>query len=173
MPDFQDTMKILNSIDEADPLWGMYTRIITKKDINALLNGKILYTDVNNMEYALTLYYKEKEEKKSDEAYICNNYNNNVDVDYKSCGRLIDADALKEIIDMECAEEKVTSPFAFFFKVYIDKAPTVEVGRPHGEWLVLKNGNRECSLCHHEKQDGWHNFCGYCGAEMAEGGDDE
>ena len=42
----------------------------------------------------------------------------------------------------------------------------VVVGRPHGEWIVLENGNVECSICHREKQDGWDNFCGYCGADM-------
>ena len=38
--------------------------------------------------------------------------------------------------------------------------------RPQGEWVIRENGNKECSLCGHERQDGWDYFCGYCGAEM-------
>lgn len=44
--------------------------------------------------------------------------------------------------------------------------------RPSGEWVIRENGNKECSLCGHERQDGWDYFCGYCGARM-KGGDDE
>lgn len=35
-----------------------------------------------------------------------------------------------------------------------------------GEWIIRENGNKECSLCGHERQDGWDYFCGYCGARM-------
>ena len=35
-----------------------------------------------------------------------------------------------------------------------------------GEWVIRENGNKECSLCGHERQDGWDYFCGYCGARM-------
>jgi len=38
--------------------------------------------------------------------------------------------------------------------------------RPKGEWIIRENGNKECSLCGHERQDGWDYFCGYCGAKM-------
>lgn len=38
--------------------------------------------------------------------------------------------------------------------------------RPSGEWIIRENGNKECSLCGHERQDGWDYFCGYCGAKM-------
>lgn len=41
-----------------------------------------------------------------------------------------------------------------------------------GEWIIRENGNKECSLCGHERQDGWDYFCGYCGAKM-KGGDSE
>lgn len=34
-----------------------------------------------------------------------------------------------------------------------------------GEW-IYGNGNGECSVCGQEKQDGWDNYCGYCGAKM-------
>ena len=36
----------------------------------------------------------------------------------------------------------------------------------HGEWVIRENGNKECSVCGHERQDGWDYFCGYCGARM-------
>ena len=39
----------------------------------------------------------------------------------------------------------------------------------HGEWVIRENGNKECSLCGHERQDGWDYFCGYCGARMKGG----
>ena len=39
----------------------------------------------------------------------------------------------------------------------------------HGEWIIRENGNKECSLCGHERQDGWDYFCGYCGAKMKGG----
>ena len=39
----------------------------------------------------------------------------------------------------------------------------------HGEWIIRENGNKECSLCGHERQDGWDYFCGYCGARMKGG----
>lgn len=43
-----------------------------------------------------------------------------------------------------------------------------------GEWVICENGNKECSLCGHERQDGWDYFCGYCGARMLrEDGDAE
>lgn len=34
-----------------------------------------------------------------------------------------------------------------------------------GEW-IYGNGNGECSICGREKQYGWDNYCGYCGAKM-------
>ena len=43
-------------------------------------------------------------------------------------------------------------------------ADVVEVR--HGEWVVKANGNNECSICGREKQNGWVNFCGFCGAKM-------
>lgn len=53
-------------------------------------------------------------------------------------------------------------------KRLIEKAPSSD--RPSGEWIIRENGNKECSLCGHERQDGWDYFCGYCGAKMGSGG---
>ena len=40
--------------------------------------------------------------------------------------------------------------------------------RPTGKW-IYGNGNGECSVCHHERQYGWDNYCGNCGAKMRGG----
>lgn len=48
----------------------------------------------------------------------------------------------------------------------IADAPSVVPSRAEGEWIVKANGNNECSICGREKQDGWINFCGFCGAKM-------
>lgn len=34
-----------------------------------------------------------------------------------------------------------------------------------GEW-IYGNGHGECSVCKHERQYGWDNYCGNCGAKM-------
>ena len=41
--------------------------------------------------------------------------------------RLIDADALKLYIDKEVEEDKVLDGWAFFFKVYLDNAPSIDI----------------------------------------------
>lgn len=43
--------------------------------------------------------------------------------------RLIDADALKLYIDKEVEEDKVLDGWAFFFKVYLDNAPSIDIVR--------------------------------------------
>ena len=43
---------------------------------------------------------------------------------------------------------------------------TTEQSSEVGEWIVKANGNNECSVCGREKQNGWVNFCGFCGAKM-------
>lgn len=40
---------------ELDPLYGMDTYNITEKDIEALKNGKVLYSTVNDDEYAIVI----------------------------------------------------------------------------------------------------------------------
>ena len=37
--------------------------------------------------------------------------------------------------------------------------------QPKGKWKY-GNGNGECPFCGREKQRGWDNYCGYCGAKM-------
>lgn len=49
---------IIDNEDQADPLYGMETKTITIEDIEALKNGKLLYTDIAG-EYALIIRMEE------------------------------------------------------------------------------------------------------------------
>lgn len=51
-------------------------------------------------------------------------------------------------------------------RAVINDAPSVIPKPKEGEWIVKANGNNECSICGREKQEGWINFCGFCGARM-------
>ena len=63
-------------------------------------------------------------------------------------------------------------PFNEWLQGFLKKeCPPVEPKRPKGEWKY-GNGNGECPFCGHERQDGWDNFCGFCGADMR-GNNDE
>ena len=55
-------------------------------------------------------------------------------------------------------------------------ADVVEVR--HGRWKLYENGDGTCSECgtyqkHIWDLDHWQNFCGHCGADMRDGGQDE
>lgn len=98
--------------------------------------------------------------------------------------RPIDADALKLYIDKEVEEDKVLDGWAFFFKTYLDNAPTINTDRLKGEWIDEANkydasfGIHDyiCSNCNHYADDhiGGHmwytmykpNYCPNCGAKM-------
>ena len=88
--------------------------------------------------------------------------------------RLIDADALKLYIDKEVEEGKILDGWAFFFKVYLDDAPTINIDRPQGEWIMHVDdlfpceSTQECSICHVEQLINGNddNFCPNCGADM-------
>ena len=47
----------------------------------------------------------------------------------------------------------------------VESLPPLEPKRPKGEWKYGK-GNGECPFCGRERQRGWDNYCGYCGARM-------
>lgn len=38
--------------------------------------------------------------------------------------------------------------------------------RPQGEWITDNWGMFHCNYCMREKQQLFHNFCSYCGADM-------
>lgn len=59
---------------------------------------------------------------------------------------------------------KRIEPISLDCKGIINELPSAD--RPSGEWIIRENGNKECSLCGRERQDGWDYFCGYCGARM-------
>lgn len=98
--------------------------------------------------------------------------------------RPIDADALKLYIDKEVEEDKVLDDWAFFFKAYLDCAPTIDIDRLQGEWIEEYCGNGwndywdyTCSNCgkKYERANAVLykvNFCPNCGARM-KGADDE
>lgn len=59
---------------------------------------------------------------------------------------------------------------------FLPAADVVEVR--HGRWELHDNGDGTCSRCgvrqkHIWDMDGWQNFCGHCGADMRNGGQDE
>lgn len=85
-------------------------------------------------------------------------------------------DVLKARIDEDVREDKVLDGWAFFFKAYLDSAPTIEL--KCGEWIHHKSFDmghknyepcRECSCCHI-----WYqydnipklNYCPNCGCLM-------
>ena len=89
---------------------------------------------------------------------------------------LIDIDPLKEQIDEEVKEGKVLDGWAFFFKAYLDDAPTIDANRLKGEWIMHIDdlfpceSTQECSICHAEQLINGNddNFCPNCGADMRE-----
>lgn len=50
---------ILDNKEEADPHYGMECKLLTIKDLQALIHGKLLYTDINEEEYALIIKMEE------------------------------------------------------------------------------------------------------------------
>lgn len=76
-------------------------------------------------------------------------------------------DTLKARIDEDVREDKVLDGWAFFFRVYLDSAPTIEL--KHGEWMNKhENGHGEwvgtCNQCNNIARVS--NFCPNCGAIM-------
>ena len=85
-------------------------------------------------------------------------------------------DALKARIDKDVRKDKVLDGWAFFFKVYLDSVPTIELKQ--GEWIGEADGyyNGEfiydtwyCSNCDYviedEESPSW-NYCPNCGCLM-------
>lgn len=99
--------------------------------------------------------------------------------------RPIDADALKLYIDKEVEKGKVLDGWAFFFKVYLDNAPVIDIDRPQGEWVMVEHPYYEtrfkCSNCgesvpwdyeHSIDLVDKYRTCPFCDARM-KGADDE
>lgn len=83
-------------------------------------------------------------------------------------------DALKARIDEDVKEDRVLDGWAFFFKVYLDSAPTIE--RNNAQWIRTRtwyhDGELYCSACGYAPYDerDCGRICGNCGAIMI--GDD-
>lgn len=82
----------------------------------------------------------------------------------------------KEVMDAPPVEPKRPKTTE---TMMVDGEPTeidplsYEVGYTHGQFSELPkgewkygNGNGECPFCGRERQYGWDNFCGFCGADM-------
>lgn len=50
--------RIVNKDEEVNPCYGLETFTMSASDLNALLNGKKLYTTINAGEYAIEIYYR-------------------------------------------------------------------------------------------------------------------
>lgn len=92
--------------------------------------------------------------------------------------RPIDADALKEKIEIDNFDSPMMNPVMTMTKVleYIDEAPTIEPDRPHGEWIVdkifgtVKCPKCSCEIVPNDMLNGEANFCPNCGADMRKEG---
>ena len=97
--------------------------------------------------------------------------------------RLIDADALKEDIEQQCALLRLTKDndelnqismvLESGFVAHIDKMPTIEE-RKKGKWINKDGGLATCSACG-DRWGVWSvmNYCPNCGADMRKEIDDE
>ena len=52
------------------------------------------------------------------------------------------------------------------FREALDRAIRSLGDRPQGEWVTDNWGMFHCNYCMREKQQLFHNFCSYCGADM-------
>lgn len=80
--------------------------------------------------------------------------------------RLIDADKLFEKVGKIKPRNKEHYKSIGEFMNMITNSETIDT-MPKGEWKY-GNGNGECPFCGRERQLGWDNYCGYCGARMRE-----
>lgn len=97
-------------------------------------------------------------------------------------GRLIDADALKELLQAwKCvAQERgaeINNMFASAIIAQVDAMPTIEPQRKTGKWIEQDDGwdgvYYECSCCKEAftlidgtPSDNLYNYCPNCGADM-------
>ena len=90
--------------------------------------------------------------------------------------RLIDADALINRLDVVDYGMKLPKAVVGLMKALLEDAPTIDIDRPQGEWIIEidVNGNTygRCSICGMRQYAGQLNYCPNCGAQM-KGADDE
>lgn len=92
--------------------------------------------------------------------------------------RLIDANAIKYRMHMECYGHGLLMEEKFVTKEQIDKMPTVDaVEVVHGRWILADDGDGNvCSVCEMDfcniiYETGNWNYCPNCGAKVDGGGD--
>ena len=76
----------------------------------------------------------------------------------------INVDALKARIDQEVKEDKVLSGWAFFFKVYLDEASSIDIVRCKECKHYFYDELNDCKMCYiHEYGEIWEDddFCSY------------
>lgn len=83
---------ILNNEKDADPLYGMERKIITIEDIEALKDGKLLYTDIAE-EYALLIGIGEVPTVH----HIHDNLHPDADPNFSSCSHCVHHEDSEEI----------------------------------------------------------------------------
>lgn len=103
---------ILNNEKEADPLYGMERKIITIEDIEALKDGKLLYTDIAE-EYALLIGIDEVPTVR----HIHDNLHPKTDHNFMSCSDCIHAEDSEEI----CVLRKCVHAISELKECYIER----------------------------------------------------
>lgn len=53
--------EIVNFGDEVCPFWGMDALLLTKKELESIANGKVLWVEINGGEYSLVVAAKDEE----------------------------------------------------------------------------------------------------------------
>ena len=84
--------------------------------------------------------------------------------------RPIDADALLAEYDQEHEGPPGRA------RTLIEKAPTIEPERKKGKWILVTDSNGQHCICDHCGEWKYHQeqkFCGECGADMREEGEQE
>jgi len=105
-------------------------------------------------------------------AFINSGISLDTDADREYATDMIKALPSADAVSREFYEEVVKANHGLAKENSELKAQLESAEAVQGEWVIRENGNKECSLCGHERQDGWDYFCGYCGARM-KGGDSE
>lgn len=89
--------------------------------------------------------------------------------------RIIDADELKEKIEIDNFDSPMMNPVMTMTKVleYIDEAPTIEPEKPYGKWIYGTGLEYRvmCSYCGNIEILNSKNFCPNCGADMRKEGE--
>ena len=155
-------LRLKNIADSAD-----YVKVVRCKDCRHNNECNSLIALANGYEYIQVSYCSHGERADKGGDAKVNETKSPYMQQSRPHGRLIDADALAN----EICKVKRTDNWLGAILVAINNAPTVEVGRPHGEWQVVGYDKDyipikyTCSVCGHKFLYDF-NFCPDCGADM-------